>query len=74
MVDDLFSLESNIQQHMPLAARMRPQAIDDYIGQEHLLGEGKPIREAIASGQLHSMILWGPPGVGKTSLAKMLAQ
>ena len=58
---------------MPLAARLRPQTIQDYIGQQHLLAEGKPLREAIEKGQLHSMILWGPPGVGKTSLARMLA-
>ncbi|MGS2716668.1 replication-associated recombination protein A [Eionea flava] len=58
---------------MPLAARLRPQTIADYIGQQHLLAEGKPLREAIEKGQLHSMVLWGPPGVGKTSLARMLA-
>ncbi|MFT6102860.1 MAG: putative ATPase [Candidatus Endobugula sp.] len=59
--------------HMPLAARLRPQTIQNYIGQQHLLAEGKPLREAIDKGQLHSMIFWGPPGVGKTSLARMLA-
>ncbi len=52
---------------------MRPRCLDDYIGQEHLLGPGKPLREAIEKDQLHSMVLWGPPGVGKTSLARMLA-
>lgn len=60
--------------YQPLAARMRPRNLDDYIGQEHLLAPGKPLREAIARGQLHSMILWGPPGVGKTSLARLFAE
>ena len=57
----------------PLAERLRPRTLDDVIGQQHLLGEGKPLRVAFASGEPHSMILWGPPGVGKTTLARLMA-
>lgn len=57
----------------PLAERMRPAKLDDFCGQQHLLQPGKPLYQAIHSGQLHSMILWGPPGSGKTTLARMIA-
>ncbi len=60
--------------YQPLAARMRPRNLDDFVGQDHLLASGKPLRQAIESSTLHSMILWGPPGVGKTTLARMLAE
>ena len=69
MPTDLFAQEV----YRPLAARMRPGTLNEFYGQEHLIGPGKPLREAIDSGALHSMIFWGPPGVGKTTLAKIIA-
>src|ERR1700719_665928 len=57
----------------PLADSMRPQRLEDVVGQTHLLGEGKPLSVAARSGKLHSMILWGPPGGGKTTLARLMA-
>ncbi len=71
MSDSLFH-EDIEHKFQPLAARMRPQNLAQYIGQEHLLGKDKPLRKAIETGQIHSMLLWGPPGTGKTSLAKLL--
>ncbi|HYS51376.1 MAG TPA: AAA family ATPase, partial [Burkholderiales bacterium] len=57
----------------PLAEALRPKSLDDFVGQQHLLGPGKPLRLAFQSGKPHSMILWGPPGVGKTTLARLMA-
>ena len=67
---DLFTAEPATT---PLAERMRPHTIDEVVGQSHLLGPGKPLRVAFESGRPHSMILWGPPGVGKTTLARLMA-
>ena len=69
--DDLFGRDEPAP---PLAEALRPRTLDEVIGQSHLLGEGKPLRLAFQSGKPHSMILWGPPGVGKTTLARLTAQ
>mgnify|MGYP001216611773 CR=1 FL=1 len=64
---------SEIDAFAPLAARMRPASLDEYVGQAHLVGEGKPLRKMLEAGQCHSMVLWGPPGTGKTTLAELIA-
>lgn len=68
------STENHMTSFEPLAARLRPRNLDEYFGQQHLLAHGKPLRTAIEHGHLHSMILWGPPGTGKTTLAKLMAE
>jgi putative ATPase len=67
-------MKPNIETYEPLAARLRPRQIDEFVGQTHLLAPGKPLRKAIEQGILHSMILWGPPGTGKTTLARLMAE
>ena len=58
---------------LPLAERLRPRNLDEYIGQQHLVGEGQVLRKMITGGKLVSMIFWGPPGIGKTTLANIIA-
>jgi len=67
------ALKADTQVQAPLAERLRPKSLGEVIGQQHLLGEGMPLRIAFESGQPHSCILWGPPGVGKTTLARLMA-
>ena len=69
-MNDLFAKR---EPDAPLAERMRPRTLDEVVGQQHLLGAGKPLRLAFEAGKPHSMILWGPPGVGKTTLARLMA-
>lgn len=64
---------NTISHHHPLADRMRPNKITKYLGQNHILGKGKPLQMAIEQGKLHSMVFWGPPGTGKTTLAKLIS-
>jgi len=70
MTSDLFS-QGNAYE--PLASRMRPTSLEEYVGQEHVVGPGTPLRRSLDAGQLHSLIFWGPPGVGKTTLARLVA-
>jgi len=65
--------EKDSSQSMPLAARMRPQTFAEFVGQEHLVGEGRVLRKCIEADQLPSMVFWGPPGSGKTTLAQIIA-
>jgi len=76
-MSDLFSKPETApgdDPNRPLADRVRPESLEDFFGQEHLLADGKPLRSAIKEGRIHSMIFWGPPGTGKTTLARMVAR
>jgi putative ATPase len=73
-ISDILQLMTNPNTSQPLADRLRPENLEEFIGQRHLVAPGKPIYQAIHQGSLHSMIFWGPPGVGKTTLARLIAQ
>ncbi|MFM7616117.1 MAG: replication-associated recombination protein A [Actinomycetes bacterium] len=76
MPDDLFTaaVEDRLRRRAPLAARLRPRSLDEVVGQEHLLGPGRPLRALIEADRLSSVVLWGPPGTGKTSIARLTAR
>src|ERR1017187_6258920 len=71
--EDIENTLANESQFAPLAERMRPRSLNEVVGQKSLVGPGKPLRIMIERGQLHSMVLWGPPGSGKTTIANILA-
>ena len=73
MNNKAFSETKHIWPQIPLSELMRPKTLDDIVGQDHILGKNKSLRVALDSKKIHSMILWGPPGVGKTSLARLMA-
>jgi len=73
MTSEMFPQDKLVQSYQPLADRMRPQSLSDYIGQDHIIGAGKTLSQAIENQSLHSMVFWGPPGTGKTTLAKIIA-
>ena len=73
MAADLFSTDGP-KGVFPLASRMRPRKLEEFVGQGHLLGEGMPVRQAIEEGKLGSVVLWAPPGCGKTTLAYIIAR
>lgn len=71
---DLFDTSKEIKKFAPLAERMRPKTITEFVGQKQIIGPGKPLRKMVTSGQVSSVIFWGPPGVGKTTLARIIAE
>ncbi|MFM8305397.1 MAG: AAA family ATPase, partial [Actinomycetota bacterium] len=75
MAHDLFSaaVDERLARRAPLAARLRPRSLDEVVGQEHLLGRHRPLRALIEADRLSSVVLWGPPGTGKTTIARLVA-